>query len=84
MKKLALIAALLLALASTTAHAQTSSRSFYDSQGRFSGSTITTPRGDSSSFDRSGHFQGSASRRPDGSISIYDSNGHYLGSERRR
>jgi uncharacterized membrane protein len=83
MKTLALIAALL-ALASTTAHAQTSSRSFYDSQGRFSGSTITTPRGDSSSYDRSGQFQGSAIKRDDGSTTFFDRQGRYIGTERRR
>jgi hypothetical protein len=81
----ALIAIALVIPLASPAQAQTSSRSFYDSQGRFSGSVITTPRGDSSSsYDARGHFQGSAIKRPDGSTTFYDRNGRYLGSERKR
>jgi hypothetical protein len=58
------------------AHAQ--SRSFYDAQGRFAGSSVT--RGNSSSFYGSnGSFAGSSVRNGN-STSFYDGQGRYTGS----
>jgi hypothetical protein len=58
------------------AHAQ--SRSFYDAQGQFAGSSVT--HGDSRSFyDRQGSFAGSAVRYGNQS-SHYDQQGRFVGS----
>jgi hypothetical protein len=58
------------------AHAQT--RSFYDAQGQFSGSSVE--RGNSRSFyDRQGSFAGS-SVRIGNSRSFYDDQGRFVGS----
>jgi hypothetical protein len=56
-----------------------SSRSFYDRNGSFAGSSVT--RGNSTSFtDRNGHFDGTAIRNSNGTTSFYDRNGHFTGS----
>jgi hypothetical protein len=66
----------LLATFAGAAHAQT--RSFYDSQGRFAGSS--TSRGNSRSFyDHQGSFAGSATRQGNTS-SFYDQQGRFTGS----
>ena len=64
----------------TLAHVELStSRSFYDRNGSFAGSSVT--RGNSTSFtDRNGRFDGSAIRNSDGTISFYDKSGHFIGS----
>jgi hypothetical protein len=56
-----------------------SSRSFYDRNGSFAGSSVT--RGNATSFtDRNGRFDGTAIRNSDGTTSLYDRNGHFTGS----
>jgi hypothetical protein len=69
------------------AHAQTApSRSYYDSNGHFAGSSSTSgTNGNTTTFtDRNGHFNGSAIRNSDGSRSFYDGRGHFSGSSPRR
>jgi hypothetical protein len=59
------------------AHAQ--SRSFYDGQGRYAGTSVT--RGNSSSFYGSnGSFAGSSVRGHGNSTTFYDSQGRFAGS----
>ena len=77
MKTSLLIAAAIIALA-MPATAQTASRSFYDGQGQFAGSSTT--RGPSSSFyNGSGSFAGSATRQGKWT-NFYDSQGRYSGT----
>jgi hypothetical protein len=55
------------------------SRSFYDRNGSFAGSSSS--HGNSTSFtDRSGRFNGSAIRNSDGTTSFYDKRGRFTGS----
>ena len=55
------------------------SRSFYDRNGSFAGSSVT--RGNQTTFtERNGRFDGSAIRNSDGTTSFYDRNGHFTGS----
>ncbi len=74
------LASLLIVATATAALAEPStSRSFYDRNGSFSGSSLT--RGNSTSFtDRNGRFDGTAIRNSDGTTSFYDRNGHFTGS----
>jgi hypothetical protein len=52
-----------------------SSRSFYDRNGSFAGSSVT--RGNSTSFtDRNGRFDGTAIKNSNGTTSSYDKSGH--------
>lgn|SRR5262249_43972787 len=63
----------------TKARSAEQSRSFYDKNGHFSGSSIR--HGNSSSFyDRNGRFSGSAIRNSDGTTSFYDARGRFTGS----
>jgi hypothetical protein len=81
-----LIAALLLAGTDLAAAQQSTSRAFYDRNGSFAGSSVTTPRGPvqgsgmSSFYDGSGRFSGSAIHNRDGTTSFYDKSGHFTGS----
>ena len=53
------------------------SRSFYDRNGSFAGSSVT--RGNLTSFtDRNGRFDGSAIRNSDGTTTFCDKNDHAL------
>ena len=62
-----------------SAAAQT--RSFYDRNGSFAGSSSTYNGGKSTSFyDRNGSFAGSAVRNSNGTTSFYDKNGSFTGS----
>src|SRR5215471_7914005 len=54
-------------------------RSYYDRNGSFSGSSIDHGK-DASFYDRSGKFSGSAIRNSNGTTSFYDKNGHFTGS----
>jgi hypothetical protein len=55
------------------------SRSFYDRNGSFAGSSVT--RGNSTSFtDRNGRFDGTAIKNSDGTTSFYDARGRFTGS----
>jgi len=64
-------------MASASEREQT--RSYYDRNGSFAGSSST--HGNSSSFyDKSGRFDGSAIRNSDGTTSFYDKSGHFTGS----
>lgn len=66
------------AVSVSAAHAQ-ESRSFYDRNGSFAGSSMT--HGNSTSFtDRSGRFDGTAIKNSDGTTSVYDRSGHFTGS----
>jgi len=74
-------AVLVLLLSMGFAHAgeRDQSRSFYDRNGSFAGSSIQ--HGNSTSlYDKSGHFSGSAIRNSDGSTSFYDRSGRFTGS----
>ena len=78
MKYATLILGLAIVLASTAAFADSRSRSFYNGNGSFAGSSVT--RGNSTSFyDRSGSFSGTAIRHGN-STSFYDGRGHFTGS----
>ena len=71
--------ALLALLAATPAVAQSNTRSFYDRNGSFAGSSSS--HGNSTSFsDRNGQFSGSAIRNSNGTTSTYDSRGRFTGS----
>jgi hypothetical protein len=75
---LLIIVALITWLASALAE-PSSSRSFYDRNGSFAGSSTT--RGNATTFtDRNGRFDGTAIRNSDGTTSLYDRNGHFTGS----
>jgi hypothetical protein len=82
-KLLALILAIALAscqapLRSASAEPQ-QSRSFFDRNGSFSGSSTT--HGNTTTFtDRNGRFDGTSIRNSDGTTSVYDRNGHFIGS----
>jgi hypothetical protein len=55
------------------------SRSFYDRNGSFAGSSVT--RGNETTFtDRNGRFDGTSIKNSDGTTSVYDRNGHFTGS----
>jgi hypothetical protein len=77
---MSILASLLFVAVATAAIAEpSSSRSFYDRNGSFAGSSVT--RGNSTSFtDRNGRFDGSAIKNSDGTTSFYDRNGHFTGS----
>jgi hypothetical protein len=75
-----LLALATLVLVATNAGAEPStSRSFYDRNGSFAGSSST--HGNSTSFtDRNGRFDGTSIKNSDGTTSVYDRNGHFVGS----
>lgn len=54
-------------------------RSFYDRNGGFAGSSSSLNNTTSFS-DRNGRFDGSTIRNSDGTTSVYDRNGHFTGS----
>jgi hypothetical protein len=73
------LAAIVLTL-SSPACAQ--SRSFYDRNGHFAGSSST--HGNQTTFtDRNGRFSGSAIRNSDGTTSFNDRSGHFAGSSNK-
>lgn len=79
--KLLAVAVLLLAQATMPAAAQT--RSFYDRNGSFAGSSSTP--GNSTSFsDTRDRFSGSAIRNSNGTTSFYDRSGRFSGFVSRR
>lgn len=68
-------------ISASAAQAQSSSRSFYDKNGSFAGSSSTYNAGkNTSAYDRNGSFAGSAIRNSNGTSSFYDKNGHFTGS----
>lgn len=68
----------LLAMVAGVAHAQSTTRSYYGSNGSFAGSSTT--RGNSSTYyGPNGQFEGTAIRRGSSST-YYDGQGRYLGS----
>lgn len=56
------------------------SKSFYDRNGSFAGSSSTLKNNSTSFSDRDGKFSGSAIRNSDGTTSVYDARGHFTGS----
>ena len=71
-------AATIVLLISTAAHAQ-NSKSYFDRNGSFAGSSVT--RGNSTTFtDRNGRFDGSVIRNSNGTTSVYDARGRFTGS----
>jgi hypothetical protein len=84
MKRLLLAATLALAAIAPAslmapAKAETQTRSFYNGNGSFAGSSVT--RGSSTSvYDRNGRFDGSVIRNSNGTTSVYDKSGHFTGS----
>ena len=66
---------------STTVRAEPrdQTRSYYDRNGSFAGSSIDHGK-DASFYDRSGKFSGTAVRNSDGTTSFYDKSGHFTGS----
>lgn len=78
MKRLVFLSAAIALLAPAAAHAQ-NSKSYFDRNGSFAGSSVT--RGNSTTFtDRNGHFDGTATRNSNGTTSIYDGRGRFTGS----
>ena len=73
--------AFVLALCAGTAAAQTTTetKSFWDDQGHFAGSS-SSHENTTSYSDRDGRFNGSSIRNSDGTTSLYDRNGHFSGS----
>jgi hypothetical protein len=72
-------AAAVLAASCLMATAQTNTRSFWDGDGHFAGSSSN--HNNTTSFsDRNGRFSGSSIRNSDGTTSLYDRNGHFTGS----
>ena len=56
-------------------------RSYYDTNGSFAGSSNTDSGGRNTTFtDRDGKFSGSAIRNSDGTTSFYDRSGHFTGT----
>jgi len=68
--------------AQTSATVRDQTRSYYDRNGSFSGSSIDHGK-DSSFYDRDGKFSGTAIRNSDGTTSFYDKAGHFAGSSSR-
>jgi len=64
---------------SSRADPRDQSRSYYDNNGSFSGSSIDHGK-DASFYDRNGRFSGSAIRNSNGTTSFYDKSGHFTGS----
>jgi hypothetical protein len=63
------------------AQAEDRTRSFYDRNGSFAGSTSTYNDGKNTTVtDRNGKFDGSVIRNSNGTTSFYDKNGHFTGS----
>jgi hypothetical protein len=69
----------LFALAFATSAFSFETKSFYDRNGGFAGSSSSTNNTTSFS-DRNGRFDGSTIRNSDGTTSAYDRNGHFVGS----
>jgi hypothetical protein len=73
------LAALAIALlAVSEAHAQSTSRSFYNERGSFAGSSVTRDRS-TSFYDARGRFAGTAIKHGN-STSFYDGRGRFTGS----
>jgi len=64
---------------SVRAEPRNQTRSYFDRNGSFSGSSIDHGK-DASFYDRGGKFSGSAIRNSDGTTSFYDKSGHFTGS----
>jgi hypothetical protein len=83
MKRLDLMVGVLLVaaiLGATLANADPlDTRSFYDRNGGFAGSS-SAHQNTTSYSDRDGRFSGSSIRNSDGTTSLYDRNGHFTGS----
>ena len=77
--KLLLMFAIAVGVLAVAPYASAQTRSFYDRNGSFAGSSVT--RGNSTSFtDRNGRFDGTAIQNSNGTTSFYDRNGRYTGS----
>jgi hypothetical protein len=73
------LAAVVIATGASAEDARKSSRSFYDRNGSFAGSSVT--RGSSTSvYDARGSFAGSAIRNSDGTTSFFNGRGSFVGS----
>jgi hypothetical protein len=73
MLKLTMLAAIV--LVATAAHAEQTTRNFYDAQGNFAGTART--HGNATTFtDKHGRFVGSAIDRGDGTA-LHDKHGHF-------
>ncbi len=56
-------------------------RSYFDANGSFAGSSNSHGNDNMTSFsDRNGRFSGSSIRNSDGTTSLYDARGHFTGS----
>lgn len=71
--------AVLFLVAKCSAAQAEDTRSFYDRNGSFAGSSSTNGR-NTSVQDRNGSFSGSVIRNSNGTSSFYDRNGHFTGS----
>jgi hypothetical protein len=77
--RLLVIGFALFLVAKCSAASAEESKSFYNKNGSFVGSSST--RDNSTSFsDRNGHFDGTAIKNSNGTTSLYDRNGHFTGS----
>jgi hypothetical protein len=76
---IAIVALFALAFATNAFSFENQTRSFYDRNGGFAGSSSSLNNTTSFS-DRNGRFDGSTIRNSDGTTSVYDRNGHFTGS----
>ena len=76
---IAIVAVFITAFATSAFSFENQTRSFYDRNGSFAGSSSS--QNNTTSFsDRNGRFDGSTIRNSDGTTSVYDRNGHFTGS----
>jgi hypothetical protein len=79
--KYALVLLATLAASPVLAQATTETKSFWDRDGSFAGSSATHGNEGTTSYsDRDGRFSGSSIRNSDGTTSLYDARGHFTGS----
>ena len=72
--------AIVLALFTATALAQTRSQTFYDSSGRVTGRSTTDSAGSTTFYDASGRVIGRSSTSSNGTTTIYDAAGRKTGT----
>ena len=72
------LAAVVIATGASAQDARQSSRSFYDRNGSFAGSSVT--RGSTSVYDARGSFAGSTFRNSNGTTSFFNGRGSFVGS----
>jgi hypothetical protein len=75
------LALMMILLGVTLVSAEDTTRSYFDRNGSFAGSSNTHSGGRDTTFtDRDGKFSGSAIRNSDGTTSFYDRSGRFTGT----